>query len=284
MEARRSTTEFDHAGILFDYLSRLNVSQFKKITSVMLDEVKLNATHNGSVSLHGIGPAYSGIREVFDEMPRTVKQVLERRVHATVAAARGNESNLTRENIETMVMSEYYSLVGRELLVSSVGGVAGPNYESFNVELQAPLRVQVLDTDQSSLMFWVGDFCRPLIEVKLLGCSEQLPKDIRQFWILGTARSLKGDVLPAHIICQVENSIVAGTQGIHDWCVGHQTEDGFPVYVDDRQLGYRLTFNEARAFAFAVIDRIEADGHYRLGDKPLGFMPPEHVKKTVSQD
>ena len=74
MEARRSTTEFDHAGILFDYLSRLNVSQFKKITSVMLDEVKLNATHNGSVSLHGIGPAYSGIREVFDEMPRSQQQ------------------------------------------------------------------------------------------------------------------------------------------------------------------------------------------------------------------
>lgn len=60
----------------------------------------------------------------------------------------------------------------------------------------------------------------------------------------------------------------------HDWTIGAECGDGFPVFVDDVQLSYRKTRETAKQLAFAVIERIVADGDYRLYDKPAGFMPP----------
>lgn len=60
----------------------------------------------------------------------------------------------------------------------------------------------------------------------------------------------------------------------HDWSIGAEGGDGFLVFVDDVQLSYRPTREAAEQLAFDVIERIIADGDYRLYDKPAGFMPP----------
>lgn len=66
-----------------------------------------------------------------------------------------------------------------------------------------------------------------------------------------------------------------GSAGKHDWAIGIKCEDGYPVFVDDRQLSYRPTQQTAKQYALTVIERIRADGDYRLDDKPHGFLPPE---------
>lgn len=71
------------------------------------------------------------------------------------------------------------------------------------------------------------------------------------------------DVLPA-----------SGSVGKHDWCVGAATEDGCLVFVDDRPLGYQASPWLATCYALSVIARLQADGDYRLNDKPAGFLPP----------
>lgn len=66
-----------------------------------------------------------------------------------------------------------------------------------------------------------------------------------------------------------------GSIGKHDWIVGEWVlSEGFPVYVDDRQLTHRLTMVAAINYALGVIQRLQEDGDYRLNDKPAGFMPP----------
>lgn len=65
-----------------------------------------------------------------------------------------------------------------------------------------------------------------------------------------------------------------GEVGRHDWAIGDGCEDGFPVFVDDRQLAYRQTQDLAQAYALEIIARLQADGDYRLNDKPAGFLPP----------
>lgn len=60
----------------------------------------------------------------------------------------------------------------------------------------------------------------------------------------------------------------------HDWSIGKGCEDGYPVFVDDVQLSYRASVEEAQQYAQEVIERLIADGDYRLYDKPAGFMPP----------
>jgi hypothetical protein len=61
----------------------------------------------------------------------------------------------------------------------------------------------------------------------------------------------------------------------HDWAIGIKCEDGYPVFVDDRQLSYRPTQQAAKAYALEIIARLQADGNYSLNDKPHGFMPPD---------
>lgn len=60
----------------------------------------------------------------------------------------------------------------------------------------------------------------------------------------------------------------------HEWVIGIKCEDGYPVFVDDRQLSYRPTQVAAKAYALEIIARLKADGDYRLDDKPQGFLPP----------
>lgn len=66
----------------------------------------------------------------------------------------------------------------------------------------------------------------------------------------------------------------SGVIGKHDWCVGKVCDSGYPVFVDDRQLSYRPSILEGREFAMDIIARLQADGDYRLNDKPAGFVPP----------
>lgn len=65
-----------------------------------------------------------------------------------------------------------------------------------------------------------------------------------------------------------------GGIGKHDWAVGEECGDGFAVFVDDRPLGYRKSAELARQYALEIIARLQADGDYRLNDKPAGFLPP----------
>lgn len=66
-----------------------------------------------------------------------------------------------------------------------------------------------------------------------------------------------------------------GEVGKHDWCVGEQCGDGFLVFVDDRPISYRPSPTLARELALDVIADLQADGDYRLNDKPQGFRPPK---------
>lgn len=65
-----------------------------------------------------------------------------------------------------------------------------------------------------------------------------------------------------------------GSVGKHDWCIGKECGDGFLVFVDDRPLSYRSTPLAAKEYAQEIIARLQADGDYRLNDRPAGFLPP----------
>ena len=66
----------------------------------------------------------------------------------------------------------------------------------------------------------------------------------------------------------------SGSIGKHDWTIGPETGDGYLVHVDDRPVSYRASPRLAICHAYAVIARLQADGDYRLNDKPAGFLPP----------
>lgn len=76
----------------------------------------------------------------------------------------------------------------------------------------------------------------------------------------------------------------SGHIGIHDWVLGECCEDGIPVFVDDRQLAYRKTQEAATAYALEIIARLQADGDYRLNDKPAGFLPPPLAQQRAIAD
>jgi hypothetical protein len=71
-----------------------------------------------------------------------------------------------------------------------------------------------------------------------------------------------------------EKRQLKGSIGKHDWCVSKPCEEGYLVLVDDRPIGYRQHPNWARDLAWETIARLQADGDYRLNDRPSGFMPP----------
>jgi len=75
---------------------------------------------------------------------------------------------------------------------------------------------------------------------------------------------------------------IRGEVGKHEWCIGERCEDGYQVFVDDRQLSNRATPELARDFALDVIANLQADGDYRLNDRPSGFLPPKRAKVTKS--
>lgn len=78
--------------------------------------------------------------------------------------------------------------------------------------------------------------------------------------------------------------ITNGSMGKHDWAIGKACGDGIPVFVDDRQLSYRESPEAARAYALEIIERLQADGDYRLNDKPAGFLPPPLPASTEKLD
>lgn len=69
--------------------------------------------------------------------------------------------------------------------------------------------------------------------------------------------------------------VASGNAGSHDWSIVDGGEDGFQAFVDGRPLGYRKSFPLAQMLAFNLIERIQADGDYRLNDRPAGFNPPQ---------
>lgn len=70
------------------------------------------------------------------------------------------------------------------------------------------------------------------------------------------------------------NSETKGSIGKHDWCLGQPSGDGIAVFVDDRPAGNSKSIEGAQRRAKDFIARIQADGDYRLNDKPQGFIPP----------
>lgn len=86
------------------------------------------------------------------------------------------------------------------------------------------------------------------------------------------------DVTP---FMQSRETDFSGTIGKHSWCVREAGEDGFSVFVDDRQLSYRATLLKAQAYAKQIIKRIQDNGDYYLYDKPAGFVPEAKAPTTL---
>ena len=99
----------------------------------------------------------------------------------------------------------------------------------------------------------------------------------RSYWSVdGDPRELQAtDLADEEATTEAPN--LRGEIGKHDWCIGAPCEDGYPVFVDDRQLSYRATPEQAQALAFRIIADLQADGDYRLNDKPQGFLPPKRT-------
>lgn len=97
------------------------------------------------------------------------------------------------------------------------------------------------------------------------------------------------DFLKAHnmkeftAVMAFDGKALRGEVGKHDWCIGKGSEDGYPVFVDDRQLSYRPTLDTARELAFSIIADLQADGDYRLNDRPAGFNPPKRKQAETQQ-
>jgi hypothetical protein len=72
----------------------------------------------------------------------------------------------------------------------------------------------------------------------------------------------------------------SGEIGRHDWTVKQckNPEEGWQVHVDDRHIGNRESFEEAKAYAMDLIARADADGGYRLNEMPAGFLPPPFLQ------
>ena len=95
------------------------------------------------------------------------------------------------------------------------------------------------------------------------------------YWsVNGDPRELQTTDL-ADTTATTEALYLRGEVGKHDWCIGAPCEDGHPVFVDDRQLSYHATPELAKELALRVIADLQADGDYRLNDKPQGFLPPK---------
>lgn len=121
--------------------------------------------------------------------------------------------------------------------------------------------------DEIALGKQVGAFIRAQTETikHLRNAIEETEKlSVDDFFRI-TNRSL----LLAH-----ERDELKGSVGKHDWVIGKKCEDGYPVFVDDRQLSYRSTPSDAMDLALTIIARLQHDGDYRLNDKPAGFSPP----------
>ena len=72
----------------------------------------------------------------------------------------------------------------------------------------------------------------------------------------------------------LDTAPASGSIGKHDWTIGAETGDGYLVHVDDRPIAYRASPRLAICYALSIIARLQADGDYRLNDKPAGFPPP----------
>lgn len=86
------------------------------------------------------------------------------------------------------------------------------------------------------------------------------------------------DVTP---FMQSRETDFSGTIGKHSWYVREAGEEGFAVFVDDRQLSYRETLLKAQAYAKQIIKRIQDNGDYYLYDKPAGFVPEAKAPTTL---
>lgn len=83
---------------------------------------------------------------------------------------------------------------------------------------------------------------------------------------------------------ELDKTSNCGSIGKHDWVVGEKCEEGFAVFVDDRQLSYRSNPESARRYALEIIDRLLVDGDYRLNDKPAGWLPPPLPSRDTERE
>ncbi|WP_054287316.1 hypothetical protein [Gulbenkiania mobilis] len=88
-----------------------------------------------------------------------------------------------------------------------------------------------------------------------------------------------GDIVPSdrHMASFQPTQPVAGTIGLHDWCIADLTDTGsfgYAVHVDDRPVGNRDTYEAAIGLAQAMCLSLDREGLGRLNDHPAGFLVP----------
>lgn len=156
----------------------------------------------------------------------------------------------------------------------------------------ASFECQDLDTGATDEMHWFehvyspGTPQREIWQAEAKDAASQISR-----YMSGIDESKLADVLlqlkidgtpPARVANTANESSAMGSIGKHDWCLGAKTEDGYLVFVDDRPLSYKPTANEAKTYALEIIDRLIADGDYRLNDRPAGFLPPALVARKLT--
>lgn len=134
--------------------------------------------------------------------------------------------------------------------------------------------IENLGSDAELVVEEVG-LTQQQLDLRALWDKKGVPKERQDHLIAQIcAKAAPGSQIGPFMI-PTEDNTMRGEVGRHDWCIGHGCEDGYPVFVDDRQLSYRKTPELARAYALEIIERIQADGDYRLNDKLSGFLPPQ---------
>lgn len=142
----------------------------------------------------------------------------------------------------------------------------------FAPENGTPLKFKIGDpvifTNDNGVSFRlrITGFYLPAEPCSLYACGRRHLVDSSSPWFPVKESQLQLD--------EDDRNDLKGTVGKHDWAIGIKCEDGYPVFVDDRQLSYRPTQMAAKTYALEIIARIQADGDYSLYDKPQGFLPP----------
>lgn len=143
----------------------------------------------------------------------------------------------------------------------------------FAPENGVPLRFKSGDPviftndDEVSFRLRITGYYQPAEPCSLYACGRRYLLDWDCPWFPVKESQLQLD--------EDDRDNLKGAVGKHDWAIGIKCEDGYPVFVDDCQLSHQATQMDAKTFAMEIIVRLQADGDYRLDDKPQGFLPPE---------
>lgn len=101
----------------------------------------------------------------------------------------GLEEVIKRANVEALAISEYEVHVGKTVLVNAISGYVGN--DSIDINLDPPVKVRVLSTQEQDIRNWVDDWCDPYWDVEIIEPRTELA-GLRSTWIRPTSRHIDG--------------------------------------------------------------------------------------------